>query len=288
VSRPSPTSTSTSDDENTPPSTRNSKSVVPLTPTHPYRLVGVERGGLFIPRNSFRTSKCPWSNSKSMVRCGREKIIPSIWPPCRLQMLDPIVISSSLQSATRMNPLHHPIQGGMWPIHLDDNLWLGPRGRLLPVRHSRHLRQPGLEYGQRMCMMSRIYLLIERVQDLRCPCVRRQRTRLRLLHPDDRLPHLQSLVHRFLDNLYLEPVLPILLLPIVLDLPYPEHHIRRTLRRFTVSVDCSRATRSPRLHRYTSTTQPPRLYWPFRSPNHLCSTTRSSPISRFLVLSQQS
>lgn len=286
MSRPSPTSISIFDDENTLPSTRNSKSVEPLTPTHHSHLVGVERGGLFMPKDSFRTSKSPWSNSKSMVRCGRERIIPSIWPPCRLQMLDPIGISSSLQSATRMNPLHHLIQGGMSPIHHDDNLWLGPRGRLLPGRHSRHLRQPGLEYGQRMCMMSRIYLLIERVRDLRFPCARPLHIRLRLLHPGDRLPHHQSLVHRFLDNLYLEPVLPILLLPMALDLPYPEHHIHRTLRRFTVSVDCSRVTRSPHLHRCTSTTQSPRLYRPFRPPAHLNSTTRSSPISRFLVLSQ--
>jgi hypothetical protein len=212
-----------------------------------------------------------------MVKLGREKIILSISRLCQLQMLGPIGISSSLRSAPmRMNPLHHRIQEGISPIHHDDNLLLGPRGRL--SLHSQWRVQPGMESGKRTSMMSRIYLLIERVQDLPFLCARPRPTRL--LHRGDRHLPLRSLL--FLDYLHLEPLPPIPPLPMVPDLPYLVHHIHRPLRRFTVSARLSPIDQTPHPtatkhppHRYTSITQSPHFDHPITSPSPALSTTQS-------------
>jgi hypothetical protein len=212
-----------------------------------------------------------------MVKLGREKIILSISRLCQLQMLDPIGISSSLRFApTRMNPLHHLIQGGISPIHHDDNLLLDLPGRLSP--HSQRRVQPGMEFGKRMSMMSRIYLLIERVQDLQFPCVRLRPIRPR--HRGDLHLPLRSLL--FLDYLHLELLPPTLPLPMVLDLPYLVHHTHRPLRRFTVSA---RLSPVDSINRLTILRPNTHLTGTFRPPNHLTSTTQSSSIFRLLVLS---
>jgi len=141
VNRPSPTSMPISDEESTMPITRNFRSAERPIHTQHSRLVVVVKDGLYIPKNSFRTSKHRWSSSKSMVKLGRERIILSIFPFYRLRMPDTIGISSSLPPAsTRMKPLHHPIQGvciSPEPIHLDDNLLPDPRDRLSPDHHNR-------------------------------------------------------------------------------------------------------------------------------------------------------
>jgi hypothetical protein len=210
-----------------------------------------------------------------MVKLDRERIIPSISRLCQLQMLDPTGISSSLRSGpTRMNPLHHRIQEGISPIHHDDNLLQGPRGRLRSQRQV----QSGMEFGKRMSMMSRIYLLIERVQDLPFLCARLRPIRLR--HRGGLHLPLRSLL--FLDYLHLEPLPPIPPLPMVLDLPYLAHHTHRPLRRFTVSARLSPVDQTPHPtatkhppHRYLSTTQSPHLDHPITSPSPALSITQS-------------
>jgi hypothetical protein len=216
-------------------------------------------------------------NSKSTVKLGRERIIPSIWQLCQPRMLGPIGISSSLRSGPmRMNPLHHRIREGISPIRHDDNLLQDPRGRL-SLRSQRRARL-GMESGKRMSMMSSIYLLIERVQDLRFPCVRLRPTRP--LHRGDRLLPPRSLL--FLDYLHLEPLPPIPPLPMGPDLPYLVHHIHRPLRRFTVSARLSPIDQTPHPtatkhppHRYTSITQSPHFDHPITSPSPALSTTQS-------------
>jgi hypothetical protein len=133
-----------------------------------------------------------------------------------------------------------------------------------------------MEFGKRMSMMSRIYLLIERVQDLPFLCVRPRPTRLR--HRGDlHLLPLRSLL--FLDYLHLEPLPPIPPLPMALDLPYLVHHTHRPLPPFTVSARLSpidqtshhTLTKHPP-HRYKSITQSPHFDHPiasFRLPIHL-------------------
>jgi hypothetical protein len=221
-----------------------------------------------------------------MVKLGRERIIPSISRLCQLRMPDPIGISSSLRSApTRMNPLHHRIREGISPIRHDDNLLLDPRGRL--SLHSPRRVRLGMEFGKRMSMMSRIYLLIERVQDLPFLCVRPRPIRLR--HRGDlHLLPLRSLGPRFLDYLHLELLPPIPPLPMVLDLLYPEHHTRRIIRRFTVSARLSPIDQTPHPTATKHPTSPVHFdhsVTSLRSPNRLTSTTHSSPIFRLLVLS---
>jgi hypothetical protein len=221
-----------------------------------------------------------------MVKLGRERIIPSISRLCQPRMLGPIGISSSLRSGpTRMNPLHHRIREGISPIHHDDNLLLDPRGRL--SLHSQRRVQPGMEFGKRMSMMSRIYLLIERVQDLPFLCVRPRPIRLR--HRGDlHLLPLRSLGPRFLDYLHLELLPPIPPLPMVLDLLYPEHHTRRIIRRFTVSARLSPIDQTPHPTATKHPTSPVHFdhsVTSLRSPNRLTSTTHSSSIFRLLVLS---